>query len=248
MTALLDGHTVLITGGASGIGFATATHLASVGARIVMLDRDENVQISLAKLPGAGHHAVVVDVTDEKAVDEAISGLYPHVAVTDVVAAAGVVSQTPLLELSSAELRKVLDVNVVGVHHVLSTTARNMLAHKITGSFVVLGSAAAFNGGGLMGKGGYSASKAALSGLTRSYARELGTSGIRANLIAPAATETPMTSTLTPEQRDAITSGSPLGRFLTQDEIVAAIEFLVTDRASAINGQTIHVNGGLYFA
>lgn len=248
MTQLFGGHTVLITGGASGIGFATAEQLATQGATIVLMDRDDNVAAALSRLPGTGHRALVADVTDETAVETAISGLFNELPITDVVAAAGIVSQTPLLQLSSAEFRTVLDVNVLGVHHVLSSVARHMLAHKLTGSFVVMGSAAAFNGGGLMGKGGYSASKAALNGLVRSYARELGAQGIRTNLIAPAATETPMTATLTEEQRATITAGSPLGRFLTQDEIVAAIEFLVTDRASAVNGQTIHVNGGLYFA
>jgi len=244
----MQSQTILVTGGASGLGLATAQRLASLGATIVLVDLSPRVHESLQLLTGSGHRAIAVDVTDEAAVNAEIASLADHVTLTGVVAAAGIVSQTPLLELGAQELRKVFDVNVIGVHNVLAATARHIVSRSGTGSFVVLGSAAAFNGGGLMGKGGYSASKAGLIGLVRSYARELGASGIRTNLVAPAATETPMTSTLTETQLQAITEGSPVGRLLTQDEIVAAIEFLLESRTSAVNGQTIHVNGGLYFA
>jgi NAD(P)-dependent dehydrogenase (short-subunit alcohol dehydrogenase family) len=98
-----------------------------------------------------------------------------------------------------------------------------------------------------MGKGAYSASKAALLGLVRSYARELAPLGIRINNVAPGATETPMTSSLSEEARAKILAQMLNGRFLDPKEIVGAIKFLLSEDSAAVNGQTIHANGGAYF-
>jgi 3-oxoacyl-[acyl-carrier protein] reductase len=122
-----------------------------------------------------------------------------------------------------------------------------MIESQSEGSIVVLGSIAAFNGGGFMGRGAYSASKAAVLGLVRSYARELAPNKIRVNTVAPGATETPMTAELTPEARARILAGMLNGRFLETDEIVSVIDFLLSPASISINGQTLHANGGSYF-
>ncbi len=160
---------------------------------------------------------------------------------------AGIISQTPLLEIASSDFAKVLAVNVLGVQNVIAPIARNMVAQSTEGSMVVLASIAAFNGGGFMGRGAYSTSKAALLGLVRSYARELASHKIRVNTVAPGATETPMTENLSVEARTAILSQTLGHRFLESDEVVSVIDYLISDESSALNGQTLHANGGSYF-
>jgi NAD(P)-dependent dehydrogenase (short-subunit alcohol dehydrogenase family) len=152
-----------------------------------------------------------------------------------------------LLEISAENFAKVFNVNVFGVQNVVAAVAKGMIAESVQGSIVVLSSVAAFNGGGLMGKGAYSASKAALLGLVRSYARELAPLGIRINNVAPGATETPMTSSLSEEARAKILAQMLNGRFLDPKEIVGAIKFLLSEDSAAVNGQTLHANGGAYF-
>jgi 3-oxoacyl-[acyl-carrier protein] reductase len=111
----------------------------------------------------------------------------------------------------------------------------------------VLASIAAFNGGGFMGRGAYSASKAALLGLVRSYARELATHKIRVNTVAPGATETPMTESLSAEARTKILAQTLGNRFLESEEVVSVIDYLLSEQSTALNGQVLHANGGSYF-
>lgn len=238
---------ILISGGASGIGLEAARHFASLGTRVVIFDMSDRLDEALASLSGDGHTAFKVDVSDSESVNAALEKVHSVSPLDALVVSAGIVSQDSLLEISPVSFAKVMSVNVIGVQNVIAPVARKMIAEKLAGSIVVLGSVAAFNGGGLMGKGAYAASKAALLGLVRSYARELAPFGIRINTVAPGATETPMTQTLNAEDRARILAASPMGRFLDSSEIVAAIAFLAQDGASAVTGQTLHANGGSYF-
>ena len=124
---------------------------------------------------------------------------------TGVVAAAGIVSRSSLLDIDVDEFRRVLEINVIGVQNTISAAGPHLISAAPRGSVVVLGSAAAFTGGGLMGNGAYATSKAALIGLVRGYARELAPHRVRVNMVAPGATETPMTDVLTDTDR----TGSP---------------------------------------
>ncbi len=238
---------IVISGGASGIGLACAQHFAKAGHQVAILDLNPSIQEALKALPGSGHSAHAVNVCDSAAVEEAIASISANWPITGLVISAGIVSQTPLLEITAQEFSKVLDVNVTGVQNVIAPVARGMVAAAVKGSIVVLGSVAAFNGGGFMGRGAYAASKAAVLGLSRSYSRELAPAGIRINVVAPGATETPMTQALDAEKRAKIMAQMPNGSFLDSSEIVNAINFLISDDASAINGQTLHANGGSYF-
>lgn len=238
---------VVISGGASGIGLATAKRLASQGIRVSLLDMNPNTLNEVAALPGEGHQGVILSVTDHEKVELEIRRLADIEPITGLVVSAGIVSQTQLIDISGEEFSKVINVNVVGVHNVVAAVARTMVRDSVHGSIVVLGSVAAFNGGGLMGRGAYSTSKAALLGMVRSYARELAAHTIRINTVAPGATETPMTASLTPDNRDRILSQMLIGRFLETDEIVSAIEYLLGSDSSSFTGQTLHANGGSYF-
>jgi 3-oxoacyl-[acyl-carrier protein] reductase len=219
---------VLITGGASGIGLTCARQAASRGARVAIVDIN----------PVAADDVAMRDAADRFAADGGLTG---------VVAAAGIVSRASLLDIDVSEFRRVLDINVIGVQNTISAAGPHLIRATPNGSVVVLGSAAAFTGGGLMGNGAYATSKAALIGLVRGYARELAPHRVRVNMVAPGATETPMTDVLSDADRDRIASMSLLGRLSRPEEIASAIAFLLAPDVGTITGQIVHVNGGVVF-
>ncbi|WP_171013046.1 SDR family NAD(P)-dependent oxidoreductase [Microbacterium sp. 2FI] len=239
---------VLITGGASGIGLTCAQQAAERGARVAIVDIDPAAaDRAVSELVGEGHLAFGADVTDAAAMRLAANRFADGGGITGVVAAAGIVSRASLLEIDASEFRRVLDINVVGVQNTISAAGPHLIQAGTLGSVVVLGSAAAFTGGGLMGNGAYATSKAALIGLVRGYARELAPHRVRVNMVAPGATETPMTAVLSDDDRDRIAGMSLLGRLSKPDEIASAIAFLLTPEVGTITGQVIHVNGGVIF-
>lgn len=238
---------ILISGGASGIGRDCATHFAALGYQVALLDRNPKVLEVLEHLAGTDHAAFAVDATDYQAVVKAVAEINATGQIDHVLVSAGIVSTKILTEISPEEFATVMNVNVLGVQHVLAPVIESMLRTNTAGSAVVLSSVAAFNGGGLMGRGAYATSKSAIAGMVRSYARETAGSGIRVNAIAPGATETPMTADLDAQTRRKILSQTLTGRFLETAEIISVIDFLLGSGSSAINGQTIHANAGVYF-
>jgi len=244
----MTAEAVLITGGASGIGLTCARQAAVRGARVAIVDvNPAAAENAVSSLPGKGHLAFGVDVTDADAMRDAADQLGEGGGITGVVAAAGIVSRSSLLEIDVSEFRRVLDINVVGVQNTISAAGPHLIKANPYASVVVLGSAAAFTGGGLMGNGAYATSKAALIGLVRGYARELAPHGVRVNMVAPGATETPMTEVLSDSDRDRIAGMSLLGRLSRPEEIAAAIAFLLAPAVGTITGQILHVNGGVVF-
>lgn len=239
---------VLITGGASGIGLTCARQAAARGGRVAIVDINPNAAAeAVSTLDGNGHLAIAADVTDAEAMRRAADQFAEGGSLTGVVAAAGIVSRSPLLDIDVAEFRRVLDINVIGVQNTISAAGPHLIRAGALGTVVVLGSAAAFTGGGLMGNGAYATSKAALIGLVRGYARELAPHRVRVNMVAPGATETPMTDVLSDTDRDRIAGMSLLGRLSKPEEIAAAIAFLLAPDAGTITGQILHVNGGVVF-
>jgi 3-oxoacyl-[acyl-carrier protein] reductase len=237
---------VLITGGASGIGFETAVQAATAGARVAVLDRDGvAARAAVARLPDGQHAAVEADVADRAAVDAAIEEIVEQLGPPEaVVAAAGIVSRTALREVSGEEFDRVLRINVGGVQNVIAAVVPHLMVAAPRASIVALGSVAASTGGGLMGGGLYAASKAAVVGLVRGYARELAPWGVRANVVAPGATETPMVQALSEEDRARIIGMSLLGRLSLPEEIAATVCFLLGAGAGSITGQVLQPNGG----
>jgi 3-oxoacyl-[acyl-carrier protein] reductase len=239
---------VLITGGASGIGLTCARQAAARGARVAIVDINPAAAAdAVATLPGDGHLAIAADVTNAEAMRSAADEFADGGGLTGVVAAAGIVSRLPLLDIDVTEFRRVLDINVIGVQNTISASGPHLIRAGAMGTVVVLGSAAAFTGGGLIGNGAYATSKAALIGLVRGYARELAPHRVRVNMVAPGATETPMTDVLSDSDRDRIAGMSLLGRLSKPEEIASAIAFLLAPDAGTITGQVLHVNGGVVF-
>jgi 3-oxoacyl-[acyl-carrier protein] reductase len=249
MTATIARESVIVTGGGSGIGLECAVQAAERGARVAIIDAGADVATgAVGTLPGTGHVAIVADVTDAATLAARIDEFaQAGEGITGVIAAAGIVSRSTLSEIGVEEFRRVLAVNVEGVQNTISAALPHLTPHGSRASIVVLGSVAAFTGGGLMGNGAYATSKAAVIGLVRAYARELAPLRIRANLVAPAATNTPMTQTLSAEDRVRIESGILLGRFAEPAEIASTVSFLLSAGAGAITGQVMHANGGAYF-
>jgi len=246
-------RTAIVTGAASerGIGRAAARRLASHGWSLGLIDRDGEALTELAMRIrselGVRVAVAAVDVADEAAVRAALDGLEaglpPFVALANV---AGVSSPTPYLELSPQEWRRVLDIDLDGVHYVTKRVAES-LARQGVGRIVSISSVSAQRGGGTYSKTPYSVAKAAVIGLTRSLARELGPFGVTVNAIAPGPIDTDiMGGRLTDERKAAMAADGVLPRIGTVDDIAAAIEFLISEDSGFITGQTLNVDGGLY--
>jgi 3-oxoacyl-[acyl-carrier protein] reductase len=239
---------VLITGGASGIGLTCARQAAQRGARVAIVDVNPGAAAEAVKtLDGTGHSAITADVTDAAAMKNAADLFAEGGGITGVIAAAGIVSRAALLDIDPNEFRRVLEINVLGVQNTIAAAGPHLIRADPFGAVVVLGSVAAFTGGGLMGNGAYATSKAALIGLVRGYARELAPHRVRVNMVAPGATETPMTQALEDADRERIANMSLLGRLSRPDEIASAVSFLLAPEVGTITGQVVHVNGGVVF-
>lgn len=220
------GH-ALVTGAASGIGLAVARHLLSGGWRVTGLDRAEAV------VEHAGYTHKTADLLDSAALHAALSGL---AGITALVHAAGILRTGTLGTLDAAE-----GETMWRLHVDVASTLANALAPTMTagGRIVLLGSRTA---SGAPGRSQYAATKAALVGLARSWARELAPRGITVNVIAPAATDTPMLNDSARGQVAPVLP--PIGRFIRPEEIAALAGFLLSDAAASITGQQIVVCGG----
>jgi 3-oxoacyl-[acyl-carrier protein] reductase len=240
---------VVVTGGGSGIGLECARQSALLGASVIIVDVSiEAAESAVRQLAPGRHIALAADVTDSDGVRSAIEhGAHELGGITGVVAAAGIVSRTALKDVSPEEFRRVFAVNVEGMQNTIAAAAPHLLEAGSHGAIVALGSVAAYTGGGLVGSGVYAASKGAVVGLIRGYARELAPWGVRANVVAPAATETPMTRSLSEDERSRIAGMSLIGRLSRPDEIASTVTFLLGPGAGSITGQVIHPNGGVYF-
>jgi NAD(P)-dependent dehydrogenase (short-subunit alcohol dehydrogenase family) len=191
--------------------------------------------------------SVAADVSDEvqvrSAIDELENALPPIAALANI---AGISSPTPYLELTSEEWRRVIDINLNGVHYVTRRVAESMVRHRY-GRIVSISSVSAQRGGGTYSKTPYSVAKAGVIGLTRSLARELGPYGITVNAIAPGPIDTDiMGGPLTEERKAGLIGDLVVEHLGVPDDVASAIAFLMTEEARYISGQTLNVDGGLY--
>ncbi|MEU2394412.1 3-oxoacyl-[acyl-carrier-protein] reductase [Streptomyces sp. NPDC007369] len=233
-------RSVLVTGGNRGIGLAIARAFAQAGDKVAITYRSGEPPQELTAL---GVLAVRCDITDSEQVEQAYKEIEEtHGAVEVLVANAGITKDTLLMRMSEDDFTSVLDTNLTGTFRVVKRANRGMLRAK-KGRVILISSVV-----GLLGSAGqanYAASKAALVGLARSLARELGSRNITFNVVAPGFVDTDMTKVLTDEQRAAIVANVPLARYAQPEEIAAAVSFLASDDAAYITGAVIPVDGGL---
>ncbi|MFW6203921.1 MAG: 3-oxoacyl-ACP reductase FabG [Actinomycetota bacterium] len=228
-------RSVLVTGGNRGIGLEIARAFAEAGDAVTVTHR--------TGAPPEGLDGVRCDVTDADAVDAAFTAVEDKQGPVEVVVAnAGVTQDTLLLRMSEEEFSSVLDINLTGAFRVVKRAARGMLRAR-RGRIVLIGSVV-----GLLGSAGqvnYAASKAGLVGMARSVARELGSRGITANVVAPGFIETDLTADLSEARRTEILNGIPLGRYATATEVARVVRWVASDEAAYITGAVIPVDGGL---
>jgi len=245
---LLEGKIAIVTGAASarGIGRATAKAFAAQGAKVAILDLDLNAARDAAALLGEGHLGLAANVADEAQVRDAVAEVLAHFGRIDVlVNNAGITQPVKTLEITGKDYDRILDVNLRGTLLMSQAVIPTMRAQR-SGSIICMSSVSAQRGGGIFGGPHYSAAKAAVLGLGKAMARELGPDNVRVNAITPGLIHTDITGGLMQdERRHAIIEGIPLGRLGEAGDVANAALFLASDLSSYLTGITLDVNGGM---
>lgn len=243
---LLENKRVLITGAGRGIGRQTAIAMAKEGAIILGAGRTKDPLDEMAnqvEKAGGTVYTATMDIADYEMSKSKINHLAEKAGGIDVlINCAGIFEEAFFTEMTVAQWKRTISIDLDGVFHVTHIAAPFIIKSK--GAVVSVVSQDAFYG--CPGYSHYSASKAAVVGLTRTLARELGPLGVRLNCVAPGITETEMTRQRIDMGREAYLEKLPIGHIGQPEEIADAIVFLASEKASYITGQVIHVNGGMY--
>lgn len=243
----LTNKTAIVTGAGRGIGKAIALKLASFGANIVVNDIPSSADAdeTAKEIEAMGHGALVYkgDVRNFDDVSEMVKKTLDKFGSVDIlINNAGITRDNLIMRMDEKDFDDVIAINLKGAFNCIKAVTRPMMKQR-SGAIVNMASVV-----GIMGNAGqanYSASKAGLIGLTKSTAKELSSRGIRANAIAPGFIESLMTDKLPDNVKEDYFKAIPLGRFGTAEDIANTAAFLVSDMASYITGQVIHIDGGL---
>ena len=244
----LNGKTAIVTGGTMGIGEAIVRRFVDEGARVVVVARDAGRGERLVEsLPGDAVRFLAGDVTDPAAADAAVEAAEAFGGVDVLVNNAAIDFTSDLLETDGDDVRRVFETNVFGAIWMLTRVARE-LKRRGGGSIVNVSSRLASIGVPSMVV--YSASKGALSALTRGAAVELAAHNVRVNSVAPGLTATPLYDAWIGEQEDPaafaeqIATTIPQGRVATPEEVAAAVAYLAADESAHVTGASIAIDGG----
>jgi 3-oxoacyl-[acyl-carrier protein] reductase len=234
----LEGRTALVTGGSRGIGRAIAAELAKAGATVVIAYRS-GAEEADAAVGEIGCRAIQADVSDS---NEAKRLVEEAGDVDVLVNNAGITRDGLLVRMSDDDWRTVLDTNLGGTFNTCRAVTRGMMKRR-SGSIVNVSSIVGVRGN--PGQTNYSASKAGIIGFTKALARELGSRGVRANVVAPGYISTRLTTELPEELQSAMLANTPLGRFGDPEDVAGAVRFLASDAASFVTGEVLLIDGGL---
>jgi 3-oxoacyl-[acyl-carrier protein] reductase len=236
----------IITGGAQGIGLATALKFADEGASIVVCDiQSEGVQaaVAMVRAHGVPTMGFTVNVTERQALDDMVAAVKSHFGRVDVlVNNAGITRDARLQKMTLDQFDAVIDVNLRGVFNATQAVLPAMLEQQ---SGVILNASSVVGIYGNFGQTNYAASKFGVIGFTKTWSRELGPKGIRVNAVAPGFVETPILATIPDRVMQQMREQVPLQRLGRPEEIANVYAFLASDEASYVNGAVIEVSGGM---
>ena len=241
----LQGKVCIVTGAAQGIGFATARRFLKEGAIVALCDiRPESVHAAVAQLRDSGEvEGFVVDVTQRDQIDAMVAAVRAkHGRVDVLVNNAGITLDARLQKMDDTQFDRVIDVNLKGTYNCARAVVDTMVEQ---GSGVILNASSVVGIYGNFGQTNYAASKFGVIGFVKTWARELGPKGIRANAVAPGFIETPILQTIPDKVLHQMTERVPLKRLGTPEDIANVYAFLASDDAAYINGAVIEVSGGL---
>jgi meso-butanediol dehydrogenase / (S,S)-butanediol dehydrogenase / diacetyl reductase len=254
-------RSALITGAARGIGRAIAQRLAADGLAVSVADlpaAQQELRALVNELGGRAAIALTLDVSDAFSVERAVEAHIAHFGGLDVmVANAGIAITAPLVETTAEQWQQTMDVNVKGVFHCYQAAAREMIKQGRGGRLIGAASVASHRGG--KWQGAYSASKFAVRGLSQSVAQELAEHQITVNVYSPGVVHTPMWEGIDAEmsrrrgteigsEMIGMVAGIPLGRLETPNDVAGVVSFLASPDAAYITGQSIVVDGGMWFS
>ena len=248
----LDGKLALITGGAAGIGKATASRFLQEGAKVYICDVDEQAGRSTAAELGESCVFSLVDVSDRQIVQDWVEQVIEEAGRVDIlVNNAGILRDATLVKVKDGNLVKqmseesfdaVISVNLKGVFNCTQAVAPYMIRQ---GGGAIVNASSVVGLDGNFGQTNYVAAKAGVVGMTKVWARELGRYNIRVNAIAPGMILTEMLLSMPEENLEAFKRSVPINRLGTPEEVANLYLFLVSDEASYISGEVIRVDGGL---
>lgn len=243
----LQNEVVLISGASRGIGQAILFELGKQGAVVAGTATTASgakkitAFINENGLKGTG---LALDVTDQDSIDNVIKFIADKYSAPSIlVNNAGITRDNLLIRMKDDEWNDIINTNLNSVYRLSKACIRSMMKAK-KGRIISIASVVGVSGNA--GQANYSAAKAGLIGFTKSLAREVGSRGITANVVAPGFIDTDMTRSLADEYKEALFKQIPLNRLGEPAEIAAAVAFLASPNASYITGTTIHVNGGMY--
>ncbi len=233
----MTSRVVLVTGGNRGIGHAIAKRFAAAGAQVAITSRSGSAD------DADGLLVVQADVTDPESVDLAVGEVEEKLGTVEVlVSNAGITKDGLILRMTDDEFTSVIDANLTGSFRVAKRVSKGMMRGR-WGRMIFISSISGL--GGQPGQANYSASKAGMIGMARTFAKEFSSRGITANVVCPGPIVTDMLMELTDDQRAAFEGAVPVGRLGQPDEIAAAVEFLASESAGYITGTVLPVDGGL---
>jgi 3-oxoacyl-[acyl-carrier protein] reductase len=239
----LKDKVALITGGARGIGRATAELFLKQGASVALVDVDEAEVSAAAAELGASCLGLSMNVTSRASVQAGVDAVIAHFGKIDIlVNNAGIIRDASLAKMQESDFDAVIAVNLKGVYNVGQIVAAHMVGR---GSGVILNASSVVALYGNFGQTNYVATKAAVIGMTKTWARELGRKGVRVNAVAPGFIRTRMTEGIPDKVMEQLAAKVPMGRMGEPHEIANAYLFLASEDASYINGHVLSVDGGV---